>query len=118
MSIAAGASCGSIRRDAKKVSTTALTLISPSPRVTGSISLSVRQTAGSRQSITTCRRPSLPRSHGTGSSTWITVPARIDAAYTYSFAFAEWTLGTPIASPAMIARFHATGASAGTENSS
>ena len=82
LSIAAGARFPSIRRDANNVSTTAFTLISPSPSVTGIISLKVCATAGSRQSITIRSRSSLPRSHGIGSRTWMTVPARIAAAYT------------------------------------
>ena len=82
MSIAVGASEPSISRAAKNVSTTALKLIRPSETVTGIISLKTCATAGSRQSITSCRCPSRPRSHGTGSSTWITVPTRIEAAYT------------------------------------
>ena len=61
-------------------STTALKLISPSPSVTGSISLSTRETAGSRQSISTRKRPSSPRSQGIGKSTWITVPMTIETA--------------------------------------
>ena len=71
---------GSRKRDAKSVSITALTLISPSPSVTGIISLNVCATAGSRQSITRRSRSSRPRSHGIGSSTWITVPITIEPA--------------------------------------
>ena len=82
MSIAVGDSSGSISRDAKIESTTALKLIRPRPSVTGSISLSTRQTAGSRQSIKTRSFPSRPRSHGIGSNTWITVPITIEIAYT------------------------------------
>ena len=70
----------SIRRAAKNVSTTALRLISPRLIVIGTISTSVWRTAGSRQSITTCRRPSRPRSHGSGSRNWITVAIRIENA--------------------------------------
>ena len=64
MSIAAGASSGSSRRDAKSVSTTKLTLISPMVSVTGSISTRTRRTAGSRQSSTIVRlavEPAEPR---------------------------------------------------------
>ena len=64
------------------MSITALTLIRPSVSVTGSISVKNRRTAGSRQSSTSCRRPSSPRSHGSGSSSWISVAdedrARVD----------------------------------------
>ena len=56
------------------LSITALTLISPSVSVTGNISTKKRRTAGSRQSSTSCRRPSRPRSHGSGSKSWISVP--------------------------------------------
>ncbi len=54
--------------------------MSPSPIVTGIISTKTRRTAGSRQSITSPSRPSRPRSHGSGSSTWITVPITIETA--------------------------------------
>jgi hypothetical protein len=80
LSIAVGASSGSIRREAKIESITRLKLIRPRPMVTGTISTKTRRTAGSRQSSTKCRRPSSPRSQGTGSSTWITVPIRIEMA--------------------------------------
>ena len=80
LSIAVGARSGSISREAKSVSTTALTLIRPRPSVTGTISANTRRTAGSRQSRATRSRPSRPRSHGSGSSTWITVPIRIEPA--------------------------------------
>ena len=63
-------------------STSALMLIRPSPSVTGSIILNTRLTAGSRQSITICRRPSRPRSQGSGSRNCTTVPTRIEPAYT------------------------------------
>ena len=69
-----------MNREAKKVSISALTLISPSPSVTGTISLRTRQTAGSCQSISTCRRPSSPRSQGSGISTWMNVATRIEPA--------------------------------------
>ena len=59
---------------------TALKLIRPSPSVTGSISTNTCLTAGSRQSIAGRRAPSRPRSHGSGRSTWITVPTRIEPA--------------------------------------
>ena len=78
--IALGAWNLSISRAAKIVSTNALKLISPSPSVIGTISTNVRRTAGSRQSITTCSRPSRPRSQGSGSSNWITVAIRIENA--------------------------------------
>ena len=70
-----------MKREAKNVSISALTLIRPSPSVTGSISLKTRLTAGSRQSITTLQAavPS-PRSHGSGSSTWMNVATRIEPA--------------------------------------
>ena len=71
-----------MNRDAKKVSITALTLISPRPSVTGSISLNTRATAGSRQSSTSWSWPSRPRSQGIGRNTWISVATRIAAAYT------------------------------------
>src|SRR6266550_1384144 len=66
---------------AKNVSMTALKLIRPSPSVTGIISTKTCLIAGSRQSIATRRFPSRPASHGSGSSTWITVPIRIETAY-------------------------------------
>ena len=69
-----------MKRDAKNVSITALTLIRPRPSVTGTIRTKTRLTAGSRQSITICRWPSRPRSHGIGSSVWITVAIRIENA--------------------------------------
>ena len=69
----AARAAGSISRDANSVSTTALKLIRPRPSVTGSMSTNTCFTAGSRQSRTTRSRPSRPRSHGTGSSTWMTV---------------------------------------------
>ena len=80
LSIALGASLGSISRDAKNVPITALTLIRPSPSVTGSISTKTRFTAGSRESSARRSRPSSPRSQGSGSSNWITVPTRIEPA--------------------------------------
>ena len=80
MSIAVGASDGSMSLDAKIESTTALKLIRPRPSVTGSMSFRTRHTAGSRQSIRTRRLPSSPRSHGIGNSTWITVPITIETA--------------------------------------
>ena len=79
-SMAAGARSGSISRAAKTVPITWLKLMSPRPSVTGSISTSTRFTSGSRQSIATRSRPSRPSSHGTGSSTWTTVPTRIEPA--------------------------------------
>ena len=79
-SIALGARSGSINREAKNVSMTALKLMSPSPIVTGIISTNTRRTAGSRQSMTSRSRPSSPRSHGSGSSTWIIVPTTIEPA--------------------------------------
>ena len=63
-------------------SISAFRLIRPRPSATGSISFSVWATAGSRQSITSSSRPPRPRSQGTGSSTWITVPTTIAPAYT------------------------------------
>ena len=80
MSSEVGASSGSISRDAKIESTSRLKLISPSPIVTGIIRTKTRLTAGSRQSIRNCSRPSSPRSQGTGSRTWITVPITIEMA--------------------------------------
>ena len=66
LSIAVGASSGSRSLDAKSMSTKKLTLISPIVSVTGSMSLSTRLTAGSRQSTTIVSEPSSRRSHGTG----------------------------------------------------
>ena len=80
LSIAVGASSGSSSREAKSVSTTALKLIRPRPRVTGTISAKTRRTVGSRQSRATWRRPSSRNSQGSGISTWITVPIRIENA--------------------------------------
>ena len=71
---------GSIHFDATIVPITAFTLISPRPRVTGIISVKTCFTAGSRMSIARRSRPSSPRSHGNGSSNWITVPIRIEPA--------------------------------------
>ncbi len=67
LSIAVGASSGSSSLDAKSMSTKKLTLMSPIVSVTGSISLSTRRTAGSRQSMTMVSEPSRRRSQGTGS---------------------------------------------------
>jgi hypothetical protein len=75
-SIALGASSGSMNRAAKNVLITRLKLMSPIPSVTGSISANTRFTAGSWRSITARMRPSRLRNHGTGVSTWMTVPAR------------------------------------------
>ena len=69
-SIAVGASSGSTRRDAKTMFTKMLRLMSPSVSVTGSIRTKKRLTAGSRQSITRCSRPSRRRSQGTGKRSW------------------------------------------------
>ena len=69
-------------RDAKNVSITALTLISPSPSVTGTMFTNTRFTAGSRQSSTSRSRSSRPRSHGSGRNTWMNVATRIETAYT------------------------------------
>ena len=80
LSIAFGEMNGSIHFDATIVPTTALTLIRPSPSVTGIISVKTCFTAGSRMSSARRRRPSSPRSHGSGSSSWITVPRRIEPA--------------------------------------
>ena len=73
---------GSITRDAKNMSMTAFTLISPSPSVTGTMFTKTRFTAGSRQSITRRSRSSRPRSHGSGRNTWMNVATRIETAYT------------------------------------
>ncbi len=81
LSIAAGASSGSSRRDAKSVSTRKFTLTSPMVSVTGSINTSTRLTAGSRQSMTTVRRPSSLRSQGIGSSSCTSVPRTTTPAY-------------------------------------
>jgi hypothetical protein len=80
LSIAFGDMNGSIHFDATIVPMTALTLIRPRPSVTGTISMKTCFTAGSRMSIASRRRPSRPRSHGRGRSSWITVPIRIEAA--------------------------------------
>ena len=58
-----------------------LRLIRPSAIVTGSISFRTRRTRSSRQSIRKVSRPPRPRSHGSGSRNWTTVPARIPIAY-------------------------------------
>jgi hypothetical protein len=63
-------------RAAKNVLMTRLKLMRPIPSVTGSMSAKTRFTAGSRRSTTARMRPSFRRSHGTGVSTWMTVPAR------------------------------------------
>ena len=76
-SIALGASCGSRRREAKNVSTTRLKLISPSPSATGQHQ---DEHALHRRVAPVEDDPQAPveaHSHGTGSSTWITVPTRI-----------------------------------------
>ena len=80
LSIAFGAIVGSISFEAKTVPITALTLIRPSPSITGTISLKTCLTAGSRMSSASRSRPSSPRSHGSGSSSWITVPTTIEPA--------------------------------------
>jgi hypothetical protein len=66
--IALGAMFGSINCAAKMPSMSAFTLMSPSPRVTGTIKTKTRLTAGSRQSRTNCSRPPSPRSAGIGSA--------------------------------------------------
>ena len=48
--------------------------------VTGTIRTKTCRTAGSRQSSTSCSLPSRPRSQGIGSSTWMSVPIRIETA--------------------------------------
>jgi hypothetical protein len=80
LSIAFGAIVGSIHFAATTVPITAFTLISPSPSITGPISLKTCFTAGSRTSRASRSRPSSPRSQGSGSSSWITVPATIEPA--------------------------------------
>ena len=77
LSIAVGASRGSIKREAKSTSTRALKLISPRLIVTGTMSTKIRLTAGSRQSSAMRRRPSRPATQGKGSSVWMMVPTRI-----------------------------------------
>ena len=69
-------------RDAKNMSITAFTLISPSPSVTGTMFTKTALTAGSRQSSTRRSRSSRPRSHGSGRNTWMKVATRIETAYT------------------------------------
>ena len=65
-SIAAGASCGSIRRAATSESMTRLKLMSPRLRVTGSISTKTRLTAGSCQSSVGREPPVEPHEPGDG----------------------------------------------------
>ena len=52
----------------------------PTPSVIGSMRTKTRLSAGSRRSSTARMRPSFPRSHQTGVTAWITVPARIPPA--------------------------------------
>ena len=52
-----------------------LRLIIPSAIVTGSISFSTLRTRSSRQSMRKVKLPPRPRSHGSGSRNWTTVPA-------------------------------------------
>ena len=80
LSIAFGAIVGSISFEAKKVPITAFTLIRPSPSITGPISLKTCFTAGSRMSNASRSRPSSPRSQGSGSRNWISVPTTIEPA--------------------------------------
>ena len=72
-----------MKREAKNVSISALMLIRPRPSVTGTISLNVCLTTGSRQSSTIRSRSSprsMPRSHGSGRKTWMNVAIRIENA--------------------------------------
>ena len=48
--------------------------------MTGTISLNTCFTAGSRMSSASRSRPSSPRSQGSGSRNWITVPTTIEPA--------------------------------------
>ena len=75
--MALGAMFGSISCAAKIPSMSALTLMRPSPSVTGIIRTKTRLTAGSRQSKTNWIRPPRPRSQGTGRTSWTNVAARI-----------------------------------------
>jgi hypothetical protein len=70
----------STNRAAKNMLITRLKLMSPTPSVTGSISMRMRFTAGSRRSSTARIRPSRPRSHQTGVIAWMIVPARMPPA--------------------------------------
>ena len=67
-------------REANSVPISVETLIRPSVSVTGSMSTRNRRTAGSRQSKASRRRPSSPRSHGTGRSSCTTVAMTIEPA--------------------------------------
>ena len=74
---------GSMNREAKNVSISALTLISPSPSVTGIISLKTcahGRVAPVDDDAQPLLAVSSPRSHGIGSSTWMNVATRIEPA--------------------------------------
>ena len=113
-SIARRREVGSMSRAAKSVSITALKLISPRPSVTGTISLKTCRTAGSRQSITSCRRavaaaqPRQRQQHLDHGRRRGSRPRRRRASRRRVRA-----AGRRSTSPAMIARFQKTGVSAG-----
>ena len=78
LSIAAGASSDTSVPNTELISR--LRLINPRAIVTGSISFRTRRTRSSRQSILKLTLPPRPRSHGSGSRNWTTVPTRIPIA--------------------------------------
>ena len=69
----------SLTRVAKIASTKRLTLISPRPRVTGSIRISTRRTRLLRQPSDIGNGP-LPRREGSSQASWAIVPITIDTA--------------------------------------
>ena len=74
LSIAAGASSDTSVPNSELISR--LRLISPRAIVTGSISFRTRRTRSLRQSSGKLKPPPRPRSHGSGSANWTTVPTR------------------------------------------
>ena len=61
--------------------TSRLTLMTPSPIVTGSMRMKTRLTPGSRQFRWTLRRKSMRPSTGTTIASWTIVPSRTPIAY-------------------------------------
>ena len=91
-------------------------LIRPSPSVTGTISLKTRQTAGSRQSITHLQAAVAPAQPRERQQHLDDRPDQDRSGVDVELVVGPSTRGTPITSPAMIARFQTTGVSAGTVN--
>ena len=92
-------------------------LMTPRPMVTGSISLKMRPTRGSRGlKCQSKRKPTRGRT-GTDMTSWMIVPSSTPNAYAYSW-FWPWKNGLRTSSPTMITTFHTSGAIAGMEKCS